>query len=73
MTIPKIKLLMNGVYFGNVCFLQVKDQINCEFRMHELVERSVNCAERLMALYEDKDGYDHHLLAKLASFNKDPP
>ena len=24
--------------------------------MHSLVERSVNCAERLLALYEDKDG-----------------
>lgn len=44
----------------------VKDQINCEFRMHGVVERSVNCAERLLALYKDKDGMRKDEIASLS-------
>lgn len=44
----------------------MKDQINCEFRMHGLVERSVNCAERLLVLYQDKDGMRKDEIAALS-------
>lgn len=44
----------------------VKDQINCEFRMHGLVERSIDCAERLLTLYEDKDGMRKDEIAALS-------
>lgn len=35
---------------------QVRDRINSEHRMRSLVERSVNCVEKLLTLYDDKDG-----------------
>ena len=35
---------------------QVRDQINSEHRMKGLVDRSLDCAEKLVALYEDRDG-----------------
>ena len=35
---------------------QVKDQINSEHRQVRLVERSVDCAKRLVELYHDNDG-----------------
>ena len=54
--VPPSLMLGERDYLYWFLFVQVKDQINCEFRMHGLVERSVNCAERLLTLYEDKDG-----------------
>jgi len=36
--------------------LKTKDQINCEHRMYGLVDRSMDCAQKLLTLYEDKDG-----------------
>ena len=38
-----------------VC-VQVRDQINCEHRQVGLVERSMECARRLVELYQDRDG-----------------
>ena len=38
-------------------FPQVRDQINSEHRMKYLVDRSLECAERLMSLFDDRDGY----------------
>ena len=35
---------------------QVRDQINSEHRMKGLVDRSLDCAEKLVTLYEDRDG-----------------
>ena len=34
----------------------MKDQINSEHRQVGLVERSVDCAKRLVELYHDNDG-----------------
>ena len=38
-----------------VC-VQVKDHINSEHRQVGLAERSVDCAKKLVELYQDSDG-----------------
>lgn len=43
----------------------VRDQINCEHRMRALVDRSAACAERLLALYDDRDGLRAEEIAAL--------
>ena len=42
--------------FPCTCDIQVRDRINSEHRMRSLVERSVTCVDKLLTLYDDKDG-----------------
>ena len=36
----------------------MREKINSEHRIRGLMERSLNCADKLVVLYEDKDGYN---------------
>ena len=55
--IPEVsKQLLCTMYVFFFTCLQVRDQINSEHRMKELVERSLTCADRLVSLYDDRDG-----------------
>lgn len=36
--------------------------------MRSLVERSVNCVEKLLTLYDDKDGYVCHFLVTITGW-----
>lgn len=44
---------------------QTRDQINSEHRQHQLVERSVECAQRLVDQYQDRDGLRQEEIAAL--------
>jgi len=44
----------------------VRDQINSKHRMKGLLDRSMECAERLVALYEDRDGLRQEEISALS-------
>ena len=41
--------------------VQVRERINSEHRQAQLLQRSVDCAEQLMNIYSDTDGYVQHI------------